>query len=155
MDDRLDELVTDLQAEIYRETKEEWGEKAFERWQRPRYMGAMPDADAKAVLTGSCGDRMEIYLRMADRKVADAGFFTDGCGPSIVCGSFAAELSLGKGVEELFDVTGQDILATVGGLPQDHEHCAFLAANTLRAAAEDFMSREARSEKSRPGSDKS
>jgi hypothetical protein len=68
-----------------------------------------------------------------------ASFVTDGCGASTVCGSLAAETALGKTPEQLADVTGETILAILGVFPEEDRHCAFLAAETLHAALDDYM----------------
>jgi NifU-like protein involved in Fe-S cluster formation len=151
MKDAFETFAQDLQAGIFAETRREWGAKAYDRWRTPRFMGAMPDADGSACLRGSCGDQMQIFLKFDGQRVARATFETDGCGPSVVCGSFAAELAHSKTPEALFDITGETILAAVGGLPPDHQHCAFLAAETLQAAANDYLMRQARKNKTATG----
>jgi nitrogen fixation NifU-like protein len=73
--------------------------------------------------------------------VKEASFLTDGCGSSGVCGSFAAELALDKTPDEITNVTGEYILEVLGGLPEEDRRCAFLAAETLQSALEDYMKR--------------
>ena len=68
-----------------------------------------------------------------------ATFQTDGCGSSTVCGSFAAELAMGKTPDELTDITGETILEILGGLPKEDRHCAFLAADALQESLHNFM----------------
>ena len=82
---------------------------------------------------------MEIYLRFEDNKVREASFLTDGCATTIVCGSFAAELAHNKAPEELLNITGKTLLNLLGGLPKEDQHCAFLAADTLREAVENYL----------------
>jgi len=148
----LDSFVKELQDEIYEETRKAYGDEAFRRWQNPLYMGKMEDPDAYASVRGSCGDRMEMFLRFENEVVKDASFLTDGCGSSTVCGSFAAEMALGRPVEEVFDVTGEAIIERLGGLPEEDEHCAFLAAETLQEAVNDYMLRTAKNETGQPQS---
>ena len=57
----------------------------------------------------------------------------------MICGSFAAELALGKNTEEVKKITNETILQIVGGLPEEDQHCALLAANTLRAAIDQYL----------------
>jgi len=54
-------------------------------------------------------------------------------------GSIAAEISYGKSPEELLDISDEDILTNLGGLPKEDEHCAFLAAATLHEAVNSYM----------------
>lgn len=74
--------------------------------------------------------------------VKEARFQTDGCGASVVCGSFAAELALEKNPDEVLDITDETILGVLGGLPEEEKHCALLAANTLKAAISDYRIRQ-------------
>lgn len=142
--DAFDAFLRELQQHILEETKRDFGEKVCERWQNPLYMGVMRDADGHAKARGTCGDSMEIFLKFDGNRVLNASFQTDGCGPTVVCGSYAAEMALGKTVDDLFEITGETILASLGGLPEEHEHCAFLAAASLHAAADDYMIKRAR-----------
>jgi len=139
MTDKFDDLVLELQAQINEETKQIYGQKVFERWVRPLYLGTMDNPDGYGRVTGSCGDTMEIFLKFEKARVGEATFQTDGCGPSQVCGSLAAELALGKSPDELVQITGENILDILGGLPKENEHCAFLAAETLQEAVDDYM----------------
>ncbi len=88
MSDEFDDFARNLQEQIFEETKDAYGTVAFERWQNPRYMGAIDDPDGYARVTGPCNDTMEIFLRFKQGTVAEASFQTDGCGSSAVCGSF-------------------------------------------------------------------
>ena len=139
MGNELDDFVNGLQNQILEETRAEYGDVAFERWQHPLYVGAMDHPDGHGRVTGSCGDTMQIFLKFEKDKVKEATFITDGCGSSIVCGSFAAELALGKTPDELGEITGETILNILGSLPEENRHCAFLAADTLQDALNDYM----------------
>jgi nitrogen fixation NifU-like protein len=142
MGEAEDKFVRDLQEQIFEETKEAYGETAFNRWLDPVYMGAIKEPDGYACLTVVCGDSMEIFLRFENDRVKEASFQADGCGSSIVCGSFAAEMSLGKNPDELLEVTAQAILEELEKLPKEDEHCASLAAETLQEALNDYMMKQ-------------
>ncbi len=142
MGDEFDNFVKDLQDEIYEETLRDYGEVAFQRWLNPLYAGAIPHPDGYGRVTGTCGDTMEIYLVFENGRVKESSFQTDGCGSSAICGSFAAELARGKNPDELADITGEEILAVIGGLPEADRHCAFLAAETLQAALDAHMKKQ-------------
>lgn len=135
----FDDFVDNLQEQIFEEAREAYGEKGFQRWRHPRYQGRMAGHDACARITGQCGDTMEIYLKFENDRVKDASYFTDGCASSTICGSFAAELSLGKDPDKLVDISGNTVLQEIGKLPPEDRHCADLAAETLQAAVENYM----------------
>ncbi len=141
---KLDDFIKGIQHEIQEEMRETYGQVAFERWLKPQRMGVMDRPDGYGHVAGSCGDRMEIFLRFEKDKVKEATFQTDGCGSSLVCGSFAAELALGKNPDELAEISGETILEALGGLPEEDRHCALLAAETLQEALDDYMRKQHR-----------
>ena len=141
MGDGIDDFARKLQQQIFEETKEAFGDAAFQRWRNPLYMGTMQDPDGHARVHGKCGDTMEIFLKFDGEQVEEALFQTDGCGSSIACASFAAELARGKSPDQILEISGDSILKELGGLPEDQRHCAFLAAETLEAALHDYMMR--------------
>ncbi len=141
MTDKLDQFVENLQQQIFDETREAFGEAGFQRWRNPLYRGPLADADSHARVTGECGDTMEIFLKFKDHRVCDAAYLTDGCGSSTVCGSFAAEMAIGKTPDELTDITGDAVLEKLGNFPEEDRHCAFLAAATVQEALNLYMSK--------------
>ena len=135
----FDDFVEGLQNQIFEETRAAYGDVAFQRWLKPLYIGNMDKPDGYGRVKGSCGDTMQIFLKFENEKVKEASFLTDGCGSSTVCGSFAAEMALGKSPDEILDITGESILKKVGGLPEEDKHCAFLSADALQEALNDYM----------------
>ena len=116
---------------------------AFDHATNPRNMGYMEDADGFAQMTGQCGDTMQIWLKINSGVVTDATFMTDGCSNAIASCSMVTELVKGKVAAESRNIEQQDILDALGGLPEEGEHCAILAAKTLKAAIEDYLRRQA------------
>lgn len=147
MSKELDDFVKKLQEQVYQGVKDTYGETVYERWQNPQYSGTISDPDGFARIKGKCGDTMEIYLKFGDNRVKQAVYQTDGCGSSNVCGSFAAEMSIGKCPEEILEITGETILNELGRFPKEEEHCAFLAAGTLLEALNDFMIKQTKKQK--------
>jgi nitrogen fixation NifU-like protein len=143
MRDRLDEFVSHLQEQIFEETREAFGDKAYQRWLNPVFRGRLNNPDGYARLKGVCGDTMEIFLKFEEDRVKEASFLTDGCGSSTVCGSVAAELSVGRTPDEILEITGEAIKEKLGRLPKEDEHCAFLAAETVQEALNAYMMKQA------------
>jgi len=147
MGDNFEALVEKLQEQVFNEAKEAFGETGFQRWRNPRYRGVLEKPDAHARITGKCGDSMEIFIQFNADRVTEASYMTDGCGASTVCGSFAAEIAHGKTPDELTDITGEAILKTIGRFPKENEHCAFLAAETIQEALQNYMLRQTKKNK--------
>lgn len=145
MENNFDSFAQALQEQIFEETKEDFGEIAYQRWRNMRYMEVMDEPDGHANVRGGCGDAIEIFLKFEDERVNKASFQTDGCGASAVCGSFAAEMSVGKTPEELLDLSGENILEKLVKFPKENEHCAFLAAASVHEAVNNYMSEKGKS----------
>ncbi len=105
----------------------------------PRNAGSMDDADVYASVLGPCGDNMEMWLKARDGGVEDVTFWTDGCGATIACGSMATELAKGKTLGEALAINAEVIARSLGGLPDDHAHCAGLASLTLKKAIIEYV----------------
>jgi len=144
MGDALEDFVHEIKEQIYEETREAYGDKAYQRWLNPLFMGSMNNPDGYAKSVGVCGDTMEISLKFEGDRVKHALFQADGCGSSSVCASFAVELSMGKAPGEVSAISGEVIMETLEGLPKEDEHLAFLAAETLQQALNDYMIKKAK-----------
>lgn len=146
--DKLDDFLNNLQEEIFNEARQALGEKGFQRWRNPRFAGKMPDPDAHGRVKGTCGDTMEMFLKIEDNRVIEGSYMTDGCASSSIAGSFAVELAIGKTLDELADITGDDVLKEIGQLPKEDRHCPFLAAETIQDALTRYMNSDKK--KNRP-----
>lgn len=62
--DRWERLVAELQREIEEQERALYSAKVLEEVHNPQHLGRMEAPDARAVLTGWCGDTMEFYLRL-------------------------------------------------------------------------------------------
>jgi nitrogen fixation NifU-like protein len=129
----------ELQEFIKAEMRKVYSETTIDHAMNPRNVGNMRDADGFGRVTGSCGDTMEIWLKVRNGAIANATFMTDGCGTSIASGSMVTEIAKGKSVDELRYISQRDVLSALGGLPEESEHCALLAADTLKEAIRDYL----------------
>jgi nitrogen fixation NifU-like protein len=139
MAEKFDDPFKGLEQSVIEDMKKVYSENTIDYFLNPRNLGEIPAPDGLGRIVGSCGDTMEIYLKVKDGRVMNASFWTDGCGPSIASGSMVTELAKGKSVSEAQKITQQDILDALGGLPEDSLHCALLAANTLKEAIKDYL----------------
>jgi nitrogen fixation NifU-like protein len=105
----------------------------------PHNLGRLEVFNGHARITGPCGDTMEFWINVKGGEIESVSFITDGCGPSLAAGSMTTCLAEGKTVKEAKTITQKDVLDALEGLPEDHQHCALLAANTLTAACDDYL----------------
>lgn len=134
----------ELKGKMLKEEEDFFSPSAYERWLNPIYRGSIDNPHGHARLTGKCGETIEISLKFDREHVSQAAFQTDGCAAITVCGSFAAEMAIGKSPEEVLEITGETIMKTVGSFPKEEAHCAFLAAETLQEAIDDYMRKQRR-----------
>jgi nitrogen fixation NifU-like protein len=137
----LDALVAGMEETIQKEEREIYTKRTLEEAYNPKNVGELNNPDGAARITGPCGDTLQIHLKVEGDTITDSTFITDGCGASTACGSVITELTKGKTVEEALTIKDKNVLSILGGLPEDNIHCALLAANTLKAALEDYKSK--------------
>ena len=135
----FDQAMEEMQVAILEDARRIYSEKVIQRWINPRQMGEIRDPQAHGKLRGPCGDTVQIFLKIENNRIINARFLTDGCMPSIAAGCMACELAIGKTPTEAFTITKELILEKLGGLPEESEHCALLASNTLGAALTGYL----------------
>jgi nitrogen fixation NifU-like protein len=127
-------LAAALQEQIEQQERAIFSPKVLELARHPRNMGAMLDPEGHAVVCGPCGDTMEIFVRLDGAQIQRTVFMTDGCGPTVACGSMLTTMAVGKTLEQATAIEPWELITALGGLPPEHIHCATLAVNTLRQA---------------------
>ncbi len=127
-----------FQQMVRAEMLKTYSETMVEHSMNPRNLGHLDEADAFARITGPCGDTMSIWLKIEKGTVTGASFLTDGCGTTIASGSMITELAKGKDIAAAANIEQQDVLDALGGLPEESEHCALLASNTLKEALKSY-----------------
>jgi nitrogen fixation NifU-like protein len=80
---------------------------------------------------------------MQDGIVAEATFMTDGCGPTVACGSRLTTMASGVPIQKAQEILPDDLLQALGGLPKESLHCAHLAVTTLHEALAGYERRRA------------
>lgn len=132
MDEKVEkEFILNMQGE--------YSETAIDHARNPRNVGNIPQCDGFAQGTGECGDTLGLWLSVKNDRITRATFWTDGCGASIACGSIITVLATDCTIEEAMKIDRDAILKALGGLPEDHVHCAVLAAETLASAVKDYQ----------------
>lgn len=132
--ENLDRLVEELQEMVLKDARATYSPQVVEEWLQPQNIGRMSQPDASAARRGTCGDTMEFYLDIRDGVICRATFMTDGCGPTIACGSWLSRLVTGLDPDEAREISAELLLEQLGGLPEESVHCAHLAVDTLQQA---------------------
>jgi len=127
-------MVEEIQRQIIEDERATYSQKVIEGYYNPQNLGRMRDPDALGIVHGWCGDTMEIYLKMNSNRIREATFMTDGCGPTVACGSKLTTVVRGMSLDEARQIKQDDLVVALDGLPEESLHCAELAVNTLREA---------------------
>jgi nitrogen fixation NifU-like protein len=115
--------------------------KVFHHVMEPTHLGEMDKPDGHAAITGPCGDTDEFFVRIFSSRIREIRFRTTGCFFTIAARDAVATMAEGRTVREGLRITQESILEYLGGLPDDHKHCALLAANTLHKALRAYLIR--------------
>lgn len=91
-----------------------------------------------------CGDQMLILLRIKDDIIEDVRWKTYGCASAIASTSILSEAIKGMNITEAYKLRPNDIVARLGGLPDNKIHCSVLGDKALRAAIGDYLEKHGR-----------
>lgn len=117
-----------------------YSEKVMEHFRNPRNVGEMEAPDGIGhVGNPTCGDIMELYIKVKDGVITDARFKTFGCGAAIATSSMVTELVKGKTIEEALRLSNDAVAEALGGLPPIKMHCSVLAEEALKSAIDDYL----------------
>ena len=123
-----------------------YSEKVIDHYENPRNVGSL-NKDDPQVATGmvgapACGDVMKLQLKISDEGIIeDAKFKTYGCGSAIASSSLVTEWVKGKSIEEAAEIKNTAIAEELA-LPPVKIHCSILAEDAIKAAIEDYQSKQ-------------
>lgn len=113
----------------------------LDHFEHPRNTGEVTDPDASAQLENPvCGDVLKLIMKLKDGRISEICFRAKGCVPAMACGSAVTELVKGKTVQEARSLRAEDVVNTVGGLPEASGHAAHLAVDALVAVLKQIKS---------------
>jgi nitrogen fixation protein NifU and related proteins len=122
-----------------------YNEKVLDHYENPRNVGSLDKGDA-TVGTGlvgapACGDVMKLQIKVSkDGVIEDAKFKTFGCGSAIASSSLITEWVKGKSLDEAMTIKNTEV-AEFLSLPPVKIHCSVLAEDAIKAAIEDYKSK--------------
>ncbi len=114
----------------------------IEHFTNPRNIGYIEDPTV-AVQYGepSCGDCLLVFLRIDNDIVQDMKYKVLGCAAAIATASMTSVMAIGRSVSEALELTEEQIVEALGGLPPEKVHCSNLAVGALKAALRVYLSR--------------
>jgi len=90
-----------------------------------------------------CGDEMMFAIKVDKEKniLSDCRWKTYGCASAIASTSILSEAVKGMSLDEAFNISPKDIAEKLGGLPEHKIHCSVLGDKALRAAINDYYTK--------------
>ena len=114
----------------------------MDHYQNPRNVGKFDreDEDVGTGMVGapSCGDVMQLQIKVEDGIISDARFKTYGCGSAIASSSLLTEWVKGRTLDEASSIKNTEIAEELA-LPPVKIHCSVLAEDAIKAAIKDYM----------------
>ncbi len=123
-------------------------EKVKEHFTHPKNILSNEDdfqADGRGVVGNiKCGDEMLVVIKVDKNKqtIKECKWKTFGCASAIASTSALSELAIGKTLDEAYKLTAQDVALALGGLPEHKIHCSVLGDKALRAAIDDYYTKQ-------------
>lgn len=120
-----------------------YNEKVMDVFRNPKNVGEIENADGIGTVGNeTCGDIMQITLKIENDIIVDAKFKTFGCAAAIATSSTATEMIKGMTIEDALKVTNKKVIETLGGLPAQKIHCSVLAEEAIKKAIDDYRSKK-------------
>ena len=119
--------------------------QVLDHYENPRNVGKL-DVNSADVGTGmvgapACGDVMKLQIQVEDGIIIDAKFKTYGCGSAIASSSLVTELLKGMTLDEAYTIKNSAIAEELA-LPPVKIHCSVLAEDAIKAAINDYKSKQ-------------
>lgn len=124
-----------------------YSKKVIEHFKNPQNQGVIKDADAVGQDGNPiCGDVMKIYLKIGRKKIKDKTvdyiknikFETLGCAAAIAVSSALTERVKGMTLDQARNISKDEIVRRLGGLPSPKIHCSMLGVDALKKAIDNY-----------------
>jgi len=117
-----------------------YNEIVIEHFTNPRNVGELENPDGEAIVGDpTCGDQMKVHIRVDSNIIVDIKFKSYGCPGAIATSSMVTELAKGKSTDEALMITDDDVVLSVGGIPERKKHCSLLGIKALQEAINDYL----------------
>ena len=110
----------------------------MEHFQNPKNVGEISDPDGVGTVgNASCGDIMQMYIKVNGDRIAEATFKTFGCGAAIATSSILTERIKGATLEQALKISEETSKEVLSQLPKEKVPCFTLATDALKLAIEE------------------
>ena len=115
----------------------------IEHFQNPKNVGEISDPDGVGTVgNASCGDIMQMFIKVNGNRISQATFKTFGCGPAIATSSILTERIKGSTIDEAMKISERISKEILSELPKEKIPCFNLATNALKLAIEEYRCKQ-------------
>ena len=120
----------------------QYSKRVMEEFMNPKNIGELKNPDGVGkVGNPTCGDIMQVHIKVKDNKIEDIKFKTFGCAAAIATSSMVTQLAMGKTLEEADNITYENLAESLKGLPPIKMHCSSMATKALKKAIIDYKTK--------------
>jgi nitrogen fixation NifU-like protein len=121
-------------------------DKVLQYFRKPKNLGKIKDADGVGKVGNlACGDMMYLYIKIKKEGkkeiISDVKFQTFGCVAAIATSSAITDMVKGKTIEKALELSKDNIIESLDGLPPIKIHCSVLATEALAEAVYDYLTK--------------
>jgi nitrogen fixation NifU-like protein len=115
----------------------------IEHFQNPQNVGEISDPDGVGTVgNASCGDIMQMFIKVDGNRISQATFKTFGCGAAIATSSILTERIKGATIDEALKISERISKEILSELPKEKIPCFTLATNALKLAIEEYRCKQ-------------
>jgi nitrogen fixation NifU-like protein len=121
-----------------------YNEAVIDHFMNPRNVGELSPAETDGlgqVGDPACGDQMKLWISVCAGRIDRIAFKSFGCPGAIATSSMLTTLAEGKTVKDANRITDDDVIESLGGIPEKKRHCSLLGVQALQAAIADLERR--------------
>jgi len=105
----------------------------------PRNVGDIEGADGVGMARNlQDGDTVRLSIRVVDDQIEGVKFKAQGCVAAIAASSMLTELIEGRSLDEAWAITKEDLVQSLGGLPERKVRCSLTSLEALCEAIDDY-----------------
>ena len=115
----------------------------MEHFQNPRNVGEISNPDGVGTVgNASCGDIMQLFIKVNGDRITEATFKTFGCGAAIATSSILTERIKGVKLDEALKISEETSQEVLSQLPKEKIPCFTLATDALKLAIEEYRCKQ-------------
>lgn len=115
----------------------------MEHFQNPKNVGEISNPDGVGTVgNASCGDIMQIFIKVNGNRISEVMFKTFGCGAAIATGSILTKRIKGSTIDEVLRTSERISEEILSQIPKEKIACFTLSTHALKLAIEEYKCKQ-------------